>query len=247
MSVISIPYALANNNMTKFKEISAYEYQTIVRAIDTIYNITQEKYHSIHHPAGSAAIKHNQLKKEFKPLTQQYNVALSKLNEFKKRHYNVLSKGELIMDDEYPMPFSSIFTNVTREQLLEKHKAKHKAIYSQLQSLYAEVLRLQPYAPEQVERTIAIHTSNLKSHIESQERADIEKWEKDKQERLTKQNKILSQYKAHYGYVIQDLKIYANPPEYKISCVRRVMNSIFKTENQRFAQTFINPTLEIQH
>ena len=203
MSVISIPYALANNNMTQFKEISAYEYQTIVRAIDAIYNITQEKYRSIRNPAGSAAVKHAQLKKEFAPLTQQYNIALSKLNEFKKQHHNVLSKGELIMDDEYPMPFSSIFTNVTREQLLEKHTTKYKAVYNQLQSLCAEVLRLQPYAPDQVERTIAIHTSNLKSHIESQERADIEKWEKDKQEpSISSLKKICKAFSISADYLL---------------------------------------------
>lgn len=246
MSVISIPYALANANMTQFKEITLTDYQTIVRALNSICSIHKERHYSLSHPASSTATTREQLKKEYAPLTKQYTTALEKLNAFKKRNFNVLSKGELIQDDEYPMPFSSIFTGETREQLFQKHQNKHRAIYEQLRSLTADVLRLQQYAPENVQHTIDIQIHNQQARIESAERNSQEKWEKDKRERLDKQHKILTPFKSGYVYVIQNLKININVPVYEISCTRRTMNNILKDDTQNFAHILINPSLQIQ-
>lgn len=246
MSVILIPYALANGNMTQFKEISYADYQLIVRALDKIISITKEKYHSCDHPTGSAAIKSDQLKKEYSKYTRQYTVALEKMNAFKKQHRNILQKEELLEDEEYPMPFSSIFTNVTREQLVQKHRNKHKDIYDKLRTLRATELRLRPYAPENVEHTIAVEVSNLKSRLEYESQKKEEKWDKDKQTRLYEQHQILAPFRSGYTYVITNLKITANPPTYDIYCTRRTLGNIFKNDTENCAQTLINPSLQIQ-
>lgn len=246
MSVISIPYALANNNMTQFKEISYADYQLIVRALDKIISITKEKYYSCDHPAGSAAIKSDQLKNEYSKYSRQYTVALDKLNAFKKQYRKILQKEELLEDEEYPMPFSSIFTNVTREQLVQKHRDKHKDIYNQLRTLRAEELRLRPYAPENVEHTIAVEASSLKLRLEYESQRKEEKWDKDKQTRLYEQHQILTPFRSGYKYVIKNLKITATPPTYDISCTRRTLGNIFKNDTEDCTQTLINPSLQIQ-
>lgn len=242
MSVMYIPYALANIKFDTFKEIELSEFSRIERLSTRIAQHMREKYRPKIHVNGGLREKEKELREHSIVATQRYNILQQQVNEIKKANRKILEEGEYLRDMDSPAKLSWILTGRNRITELNKHERIYKSLYEQLSTLGQEMGKLEPYIAANINQTIERAIYSHKEHLESSESIQRDEWDKEYQIKLSQLRNELG-YARSYCFLVRQLNVITNGIECQISCQRKYINGGNIFEDMK--TNLINKTVQI--
>lgn len=242
MSVMYIPYALANIKFDTFKEVELSEFSRVERLSTRIAQHMQKKYRPQIHVKDGLRKKEKELRERSIVATQRYNILQQQVNEVKKANRRILEEGEYLRDMDSPDKLSWILTGRNRITELNKHERIYKSLYQQLNTIGREMGELEPYIAANINKTIEQALYSHKEYLEHSESVQRDEWDKEYQTKLSQLRSELG-YARSYCFLVHQLNVITNGIECQISCQRKYIDggNIFED----IKTNLINKTIQI--
>ncbi|MBD5391370.1 hypothetical protein HDR66_01030 [bacterium] len=205
MSVIVVPYALGDGVFINFKEISEGAFKQLCRDAYA-FKIAQRPSPSIGDGLHEARVAANKVRELAKIYAPKYEVAKRKLDEFKQIHKRIFDREERLRDTDSAPKLWWIITGTSQRELLDEHLSRNKIIYDERKRLWQEVIRYEPYIPENLEKTIRQARDDAQHAKESEDRKRYYQWEQEN-EKIRKEFNMKLRLAHGYHVLIKDLRI----------------------------------------